>query len=54
MYNLIKDVKVINPMENKIEELMNLSRLRIYQILLSLEEDGLINKKIENNQKFTG
>ena len=49
MYNLIKTVKVINPMENKIEELMNLSRLRIYQILLSLEEDGLINKKIENN-----
>lgn len=49
MYNLIKDVKVINPIENKIEELMDLSRLRIYQILLSLEEDGLINKKIENN-----
>lgn len=49
IYDLLKNTKTINPIKkDEIAKIKNLSILRIYQILFSLEEDELISKSIRN------
>ncbi len=49
MYELIKRNRTINPnRKDKIILIKDLSKLRIYQILFSLEEDGLVSRSINN------
>lgn len=49
IYELFKYTKTINPIEkDKIAKIKDLSMLRIYQILFSLEDDGLISKSIKD------
>ena len=49
IYDLIRNIKTINPIEkDEIANIKNLSILRIYQILFSLEEDGLISKSAKD------
>lgn len=50
IYELLKNIKTINPIKkDEITKIKDLTMLRIYQILFSLEEDGLISKSINDN-----